>query len=363
METHRQVRKRQKLNEPPEPSHSKLSLSGHALKLIVQWLEPQDVLNCVQTCRQWKDEIDEEVWIEVAKNLSPFAVAVIDAEAVDKGRSESVRLDYRSIALSVAHTYGDNSNSSSSPKITFPKPRLRLEDILVLIEFRDGETKKPMGACFHALTEFHDLVFALEPLKSWGFELRGESLRQQKLQNIFVPISHVMEELEKYSEIFDPASEATESAYDELEMRSCLIRLDTENNMHGKHFRLIDFTKNSDFRNDGGACFFSDDFKPMASNGAGTVARELCFHKEYAGISADLDIILEPADRQWAKAKQAQGQTHTINWKEELRKVGDKFEYRYRFMSLRFHDIIDDCSKSFKSSDDLLLILEGLNWQ
>jgi len=100
---------------------TKLLLSGNTFKLLLQWLSPQDILFCLQTCKQWRNEIDDDVWIAVAKNISPLAVSVI--ENTKMGRM----LDYRSIALTLIR----KRVLVPDPDLTIPEPKLRLQENLV----------------------------------------------------------------------------------------------------------------------------------------------------------------------------------------------------------------------------------------
>lgn len=134
METERQVKRKR----TARGLHTVSQPSGHTLKLIVQCLQPSDILHCIQTCREWKNEIDEEVWAAVAKNTHPAAVAAIEAS--------NAELDYRSMALGLSQPFCIIEQHGPADQ-EYPRPQLLLEDILVVIEIRETPTKKVLGWC------------------------------------------------------------------------------------------------------------------------------------------------------------------------------------------------------------------------
>ena len=139
----RKIDKRPKNND----NNNEKKLEGYAIKLVAQFLHPSDILKCIQTCQQWKKEINEEVWIAVAKNISPSSVAAMEPN----GTGTALRLDYKTMALALATPPPTEANSRMA---LIERSTLRLEDFVLVVEIRHVKTKKNIGAWSVNLNEF-----------------------------------------------------------------------------------------------------------------------------------------------------------------------------------------------------------------
>lgn len=143
------INKRQKiLDVNNDDNNIVLMVSGLPLMRMVSYLEPRDALNCIQTCKKWKNDIDKDgVWCEVAKVVSPNAVAAIIQQENNNNTAPDV--NYRNMAIALSRKVSEHK------LVEFPESSLKLKDILVVIEIRDkGNNNKHLGAFCSDLTDF-----------------------------------------------------------------------------------------------------------------------------------------------------------------------------------------------------------------
>lgn len=377
----RSQRKKRKLSQDFGDGMS--PLSGHALKLVVECLEPPDVLNCVQTCQQWNRDIDEEAWSAVAKMKFPEAVLAIEAAEA----KHNFKLPYRSMALGLSRQCHPDCKYEEEVR-SFPKSRLRLEDILAIVEVRDNSTNKYLGAWTSLLTRNYDSSGRV----CFQFLFDDDSMNDVKLS---ATSDEIVRE-DDFGQTFFPAENVPWNVFDKLELKSRLMRLDSGNNVYGKCVCLNNHIKHCmSFDGNTETRFYYSDLKPTAKNESGFIARKLCVKKEYNNIWCDVDVEMEPAietynqsQRDWIE--QMEGAARAIEENGRLEEPDEDFsvevpelnesddrnkEFFYKCSSIRFtfrafrerhwNPEGYEWSKHayMESTDDLLLILEGLDWK
>ena len=163
------------------------------LTKVMSYLEPCDILNCIQTCKKWKIDMNkDEIWHEVLVANSSFssrngaldaiinsntttnnnntqeenennnddATTTITTAAAAKSNSISnsntsnssinSKLNYRNMAIAMYRKMNDYEEGIPQ---TFPKSKLNLEDVFVVIEIRDRWFVKQLGSFCSDLTE------------------------------------------------------------------------------------------------------------------------------------------------------------------------------------------------------------------
>jgi hypothetical protein len=123
------------------------SVSGLPLTRMISYLEPCDVLNCIQICKKWKTNIDmDEIWCEVAKSVSSRnAVDAIimhqqqqqqqqeeDNDTADATIAKS-KLNYRNMAIAISR----GMNDYEKLLYKYPESKLNLKDVLAVIKVRE----------------------------------------------------------------------------------------------------------------------------------------------------------------------------------------------------------------------------------
>ncbi|GFH57458.1 hypothetical protein CTEN210_13934 [Chaetoceros tenuissimus] len=101
------------------------SLSGMALKLVVQCLRPDDVLSCVQTCKEWNASIDDNIWAGIARRINPTSCQAI--ENVGMGN-----LSYKNMVMAFVRKELPLWKVPEMPK------SLKAEDVIIVVEIRQG---------------------------------------------------------------------------------------------------------------------------------------------------------------------------------------------------------------------------------
>jgi len=331
---------------------------------MASYLEPRDILNCIQTCQKWKNDIDKDgVWCEVAMIVSPNAVAAIiqqENNIIANTDPTTPELKYRNMAIGLSRKFDDNCN------LEFPEPKLQLQDILVVIEFRDkGNNNKHLGAFCSEFSEnvsfdpsnddenskkdsFSSIILSSELVKQWGKDRREWMAKRREWFaerhalfaeagidednyddfNVILP-----PDIDKYHGDNDPP---TNWACNRLEMTSRLIRRDT-----GRCICINDYRSILDDINEEGRAYFetSDSgLKPKSKTLSGTIARELCYEHNYNYMYFSLDFLMEPIST-----------------------------FEYKIKSFEFQLLVntgdDDCASGFECTNHFLLYLEGLDWK
>jgi hypothetical protein len=319
-----------------------LTLSGLPLTKLMSYLEPCDVLNCIQTCKKLKIDIDkDEIWYEVATSFSRNAVDAIinnniqekennnnddddDATITTAAKSNSnSKLNYRNMAIAMSRKMNDYEEL---PK-TFPESKLNLKDILVVIEMRDmnDDTNnfKQLGSFCSDLTELIESKPGLSKYVSY------ESNDSNRFSNIILQTK------------VDDDDDGCEEASAGFEMSSRLIRRDT-----GKCVCLNNYEGVRYYKGGMEGCFMTDnELKPNARNVSGTIARDVCWHSNYNHIGFDLDFIMERISDLEYKIKSF------------------RFSLTVSGVSGGDDDDDDENEEEFNSMNHFLLFLEGLNWK
>ena len=270
---------------------SKELLSKLPLRLtIMHYLQPRDILNCIQTCKQWRNEIDNEImWEELAKILSPNTVSVLEkldySSTLYPPQRQQPKLKYRSIALALAN---------KEPRDDYdPPPKLQLKDIVIVVEFRNERTKKSMGAWCSDLSKLHTRIS--EPRQRWGCFQR---INYSSSNNEDLFSSIVLSPNEIHDDVDDVNFEcfALYAASERVEMSARLIRRDQE--MNGKSVCLNDFGSvvledNNFGLEDDTFRFYTGDMSPTKLNSSGRIARDLCLYSGYNSVWFELTVTIK----------------------------------------------------------------------
>lgn len=307
------------------------------LKLSMSFLHPRDILNCIQTCKELKTEIDTDVvWEAVAITLSPIAVESIsrskniNINVADEEDYSDFSLNHRTIALALARTFVDDPDKLTDD---YPKPTLRLKDVMVVIEFRNRDTKNYVGAWSSDLTDLSDY--------SKDREIQYRSINGNKTKkDRFLTVG------------------------DQLEISSRLIRRDT-----GQCYCISNFTRVTGEsslyfgRDESGFC--SEAIKPTKLNASASIARDLFFLNGY--ISAQFQVYV-------TMKKVASGPNGAYKIDAFDFRLGVASHYEFMEEALIYNndyyrgdvdpnDWNVHYRNKFENSDHVLLFLEALNWK
>jgi hypothetical protein len=322
------------------------SVSGLPLTRMISYLEPCDVLNCIQTCRKWKTNVDkDEIWCEVAKSSvsSRNAVDAIIMQQKEQQQEEEQRqqqdndtadttiakskLNYRNVAIAISRRMNDYEKLPYK----FPESKLNLKDVLLVIEMRykDAYTTdnyKHLGSFCSDLTELTES----QPGESKYIEFDSDNdTKKDRFSNIFV------------KRLVDNYDQRCDEACNSLEMRLRLIRRDT-----GKCICINDYESGCYRGRYKGLMegFFltHNTLKLIARNPSGAIAREVCFGNEYNYIAFNLDFAID--------------------------RISD-LEYKIKSFDLKLKVSQGECYNDededgeFNCMNHFLLYLEGLDWK
>ena len=312
---------------------------------IASYLVPREVLNCIQTCQVWNQKFDASaVWCEAAKNASsPFVVGAIQTAARAHAQREDAKsmLSNRKISLAVSKTGETDFRKFKDEKEEGgePQSKLQLENFLLVMEIRDRQTKKHIATCCRDLSEMNEPrthLASISKLRQLRISPPIKDSQQERFTNIVVSaddLSSLMGEQD------DDNGEEFYDFYGVLnrwELTSRLIRCDT-----GTSVCINDNTFYHDTdENSERTCYFeTTDMQPNAANLAGIVASGICYRHEYNFVQFEHRISLNPLS---------------------------KFEFTIKeiIIGLRVTVGEDECANDdFKSTNHLLLWLEGLDWK
>ena len=334
------------------------TLSGLPLTKLMSYIEPCDVLNCIQICKKWKIDIDkDEIWCEVANSCSRNAVDAIINNTQEKDNdnndndndndttdttdttittaaNSNSKLNYRNMAIAISRNMNDYEEL---PK-QFPKSKLNLKDVLVVIEMRDMDDNtnnfKQLGSFCSDLTELTESKPGLS--KYISYDSNNDNKNKNNNNN--------MDYKNRFSNIIlqtkvDDDDDGCEEASAGFEMSSRLIRRDT-----GKCVCLNNYEGVRYYKGGMEGCFMTDnELKPNARNVSGTIARDVCWHSNYNHIGFDLDFIMERISDLEYKIK--------------------SFKFNLTVSKGDEDDDDDENEEEFNSMNHFLLFLEGLDWK
>ena len=312
---------------------------------ISSYLVPREVLNCIQTCQVWNTKFDTSaVWCAAAQNsASPFVVGAIQTAARARAQREDAKsmLSNRNISLAVSKTgetdfrnFKDEGGEGGEPQ-----SKLQLKDYLLVMEIRDRETKNHIATCCRDLSEMNEPrthMASISKLRQLRISPPIKDSQQERFTTIVVPAKDLTsltgeQEDDNGDEIYD-----FYDVYQRWELTSRLIRCDT-----GTSVCINDNTSYYDTaENSKRTCYFATtEIQPNAANLAGIIASGICYRHEYNFVQFDHDISLHPLS---------------------------KFEFTIKeiIIGLRVSVGEDECANDdFKSTNHLLLWLEGLDWK
>lgn len=126
-----------------------------------------------------------------------------------------------------------------------------------------------------------------------------------------------------------------------------------------------------------GSYFSSLPFKPNAPTECGDIARSLCYVRDIDHLSFNVNLVLEPllfaerspGDPLWVKEARSSpnGDIDCEEWGDDP-DITSREEFAYRIRDLEAETKIcvseDGCADhEFQSLNDLLLVMEGLDWK
>ena len=283
---------------------------GLPLTTMVTYLAPHDILNCIQTCKEWQKTIDQEgVWREVAKVVSPNGVDAMTQHKEEKNKNkqnDSLRPEFNFRNMAIAFF---RKSSEYNPPVgvdEYPQPTLQLADVLIVTEFRYNN--KRVGALCRDLTE------------SIKFDRSNDFIKGQ-LSSI----------------ILEDDWDARDNAF---QVTTRLVRRDT-----GKSFCIHDYQPIDGWSGNGEyteeSIIFEDEpcLAPDAPNLSGIIARGLCHQYDYNSVRFHLEIMIDVID-------------------------GSEDQIRYCELSFDVFGKEDMYNHiGFNSMNHFLLFLEGLDWK
>jgi hypothetical protein len=316
------------------------------LKLSMSFLHPRDLLNCIQTCKQWKKEIDTDgVWADVSKSLSSTN-AVESIRSIsrinsnnndgdnddDNDDGQSPVFNFRTIALALAREYvNDDSNNAKEPD--YPKPSLKLKNVIVVIEFRNKDTKQHIGAWSSDLTDFQER-------DDYGQRKIEYSSSNDIKTDRFLTVDSQETVVIRNGFIVD-IGEYEEGALERLEMRSRFIRGDT-----GQCFCINNYIRSDHYNTTDGGSFDIYRLKPTGLNKFASVARELFFFNDYNSVEFEVSNV--------RMVSAAANNEYKI----------DAFQFIMRVaIGKETNEEVFLHNRDFKNLDHALLFLEALDWK
>ncbi|GFH55034.1 hypothetical protein CTEN210_11510 [Chaetoceros tenuissimus] len=211
-------KKRKRLNFADEDYED--SLPGMALKLVVDYLRPSDVLSCAQTCKEWNVSIDDDVWSGIARRINRTSCQVIEHAGTGNITYKDMAMAFLKKELPVWKV----------PEM--PQP-LEADDVIFVIEIRQdwkyGCEKTLLGS-------YSCLLSNLQGAKNMEVHFRNCS---ETGAHIVIPADdvrqHVLQEINSFRK--DPRSNFVPIyAFHRLEMKTFLLQKST-----GRSIVLHDF--------------------------------------------------------------------------------------------------------------------------
>ena len=295
---------------------------------ISSYLMPRDVLHCIQTCKLWNDKFNKSaVWCEVAKAVSsPFAIGAIREAA---NVNEDANLSYRKIAIALTQPKTELEELEGDEEQ--PQPKLRLEDFLLVMEIRNSATNQNIATCCKDFSDFDD--FSPDYCRALSFTPAFKDSKQERFTNIVLPANQLPSSCDDDDDVIDYC------VFEFLEITMRLIRCD-----NGTSVSFSDYTSRAKPFVHQGSCWFEVyTIKPTASNPSGTVAREICFENQYSYAEIEPEVALEKLSKYEYRIKRC--------------------EFCLRVQLSSDVDNDDSANGNFKSTNHLLLFMEGLNWK
>jgi len=322
---------------------------GLPLTSIVSYLEPHDVLNCIQTCKQWKNDMDTDgVWCEVAKNVSPIVVdAIIQQQSNNNNDNDNdndtttTKLNYRNIAIAISRGLSDYDYHEKRLGKDIPVSKLQLKDILVVIEIRDrSNNNKSLGVFCGNLTDLTDNKPGL--CQSVSFDPNNkDSKRKDPFSSIILPILPTEEynNGDDYYFAEDYDDYCCQKASERLEMTLRLIRRDTGKCIYlgsnDSMFIMYKGDKITHFET-------TTRLVPTAKTLFGKIAKRVFYENDYLFMSFYLNILIDRV------------------------RVSD-FDYKIKSFKFGFRESTSESiiypQHEFESVNHFLLFLEGIDWK
>lgn len=338
-------KKRKRLNFPDEDY--KDSLSGIALKLVVQYLRPVDVLSCAQTCKEWNVSIDDDVWAVIARRINPTSCQVIEHAGMGN-------ITYKDIAMTFL--------KKELPLWTVPEiPQpLKADDVICVIEIRQGW--KWYGERY-LLGSFSCLLSNLHGVKNMELQFRNCS---ETGAHIVIPANEIRKEVlpEIDTSKKDPRSNFVPlHAFHRLELKTFLIQKSTGRSivLHdfahvGKYFREETSSGTIEGRRFSQSVTYSSGIPRTHDE----VVKRKNFRQEKNGkrnFLQSLGLTLAVVPRHQTGTDNLERPKTAEHLRKEISKLARPLEY------MIVNDSIDMEFSGFDNHEELLSFLRKLPWQ
>jgi len=351
----------------------------------------RDILHCIQTCHLWNREFNKEtVWYEIAKTLSPVAVEVLEIatttttttaaaaaaaacsvnNAPDSSSSMPVvpvvhqentkKIKYKSMALALA-----KKTNHQRRFIELPESKLKLMNVLILLEIRDNVTNKNVVTCCSDLLPFAErhkkdfeiranlpgmrtIMFAsTSPSPSTTtINHNNKQLSPPRNHNVFTPMD-LSQNNGNYPGDVD-------TVCDRLEMSLRLIRRDDGTSVCVN----TDYEYSEYIEDDNSGHFDSDRLKVLhlsTNTPTGTIARKMCEEEGYEYVQFEVNFTPKAI--------------HGTFPHMDVEDLDNAFveECKIEYCDIRMTVGLEagcggDDGEDFKSVNHFLLFLEGLDW-
>jgi hypothetical protein len=331
-------------------------LSGTVFSLALSWLEPTDVARCSRVCRRWQHEIDEQVWKQAASN----AEGMVLVEAIQAVKP--AKLSYRSIARGLGQT--GRPPTPTIPPVRFPKPKLQAQDLFLVATLKTSQASKSktVGAWCGDWGEWAANAGEASCINLHGppgLDIKGSEVERFDCGVLWDPMG----------------TGASWSVLHESEATMRLYRCDTGQSLCIMSEQMVDPIAKGPFQ----AYFKSRGIQPEANNSAGSVARNLAYHRQYNYAEMNLLVGLEPVlplvgsseEPGWLKEARAGGgeALDGVDWRSPSLYIPSEFQFEYCVarvaveLSVSVGERMNRANRNFESVDDMLLYFDGLNWQ
>ncbi len=314
-------------SKPVFEENASSTLTDEILQLTVGWIGLPDMLSCLQTCRGWRNLLDNPfVFRQILATHSPSLLKDIEA------LKDSLVLNYEAIARSVICKRPSDIPPDQDVGVRFwiPKPRLAPEQLFLLVGVKDKKSGKIIGS-------FH------QSFESWNHSSGWLTIMGNE-QRILIPSKVEGTFDDNFHEGDDPNVDTPDCIFDSIRFLIRLMRCDT-----GKSFSFgndCDCNTNGD---DNWISYYETMGRPIAKNAAGCRGRELWSFREWIRSSLHFIHRISPV----FPPNLEQGEN---NWHEASYWL-DKMEACFEVES------DDELGLPHHSVRELLVLLEGYNWK
>ena len=333
-------------------------LRGEALRLPLRWLSVRELGRAEVVCRQWREEIVEtaSVWKEAAVNTNKIAVEAVLASSIGDGlrrEGSPFAFNFRHLAAGLVHQHPQKEPPS------FPEPKLRPEDFFYVIEIGRDDCGRSETVAAHCCAD----------CSSW-FETTVAG--PQNLSQPFYSMSCA----NRYLDGPLAMGADMEDMYNSHSARLTLFRKDD-----GRSICLVQGAEVNELMYDDCnlkcelyfASYENGDPTPacFAENASGDLARRVMRTRKMEDMCFDVVCDFQPSNippgHGWVQ-KFDNGSMSQLRFSDrEKEDLSCLSHLRFEMTSLTVGPCCaigeECCNSGFDHPQDLLLILEGLDWK